>query len=249
MTFEELRIIPPILKALEAAGYEAPTPIQEAAIPPVLQGRDLLGCAQTGTGKTAAFAVPVLQRLAAEDLPHGRRPVRALVLTPTRELALQILESFEQYGSCLPLQYAVVFGGVGQAPQAAALQSGVDVLVATPGRLNDLIGQGLADLSRVEIFVLDEADRMLDMGFLHDVRRVIDRLPEKKQTRTGSCTIWPWCRWIRPPARWRRSANTSASSISRTSAVCWPGSSSGGTRPPCSCSPARSTARTASPAT
>ena len=140
MTFKELRIIPPILKALEAAGYEAPTPIQEAAIPPVLQGRDLLGCAQTGTGKTAAFAVPVLQRLAAEDLPHGRRPVRALVLTPTRELALQILESFEQYGSCLPLQYAVVFGGVGQAPQAAALQSGVDVLVATPGRLNDLIG-------------------------------------------------------------------------------------------------------------
>ena len=189
MTFEELRIIPPILKALEAAGYEAPTPIQEAAIPPVLQGRDLLGCAQTGTGKTAAFAVPVLQRLAAEDLPHGRRPVRALVLTPTRELALQILESFEQYGSCLPLQYAVVFGGVGQAPQAAALQSGVDVLVATPGRLNDLIGQGLADLSRVEIFVLDEADRMLDMGFLHDVRRVIDRLPEKKQTLLFSATM------------------------------------------------------------
>ena len=189
MTFKELRIIPPILKALEAAGYEAPTPIQEAAIPPVLQGRDLLGCAQTGTGKTAAFAVPVLQRLAAEDLPHGRRPVRALVLTPTRELALQILESFEQYGSCLPLQYAVVFGGVGQAPQVAALQSGVDVLVATPGRLNDLIGQGLADLSRVEIFVLDEADRMLDMGFLHDVRRVIDRLPEKKQTLLFSATM------------------------------------------------------------
>ena len=189
MTFEELRIIPPILKALEAAGYDAPTPIQEAAIPPVLQGRDLLGCAQTGTGKTAAFAVPVLQRLAAEDLPHGRRPVRALVLTPTRELALQILESFEQYGSCLPLQYAVVFGGVGQAPQVAALQSGVDVLVATPGRLNDLIGQGLADLSRVEIFVLDEADRMLDMGFLHDVRRVIDRLPEKKQTLLFSATM------------------------------------------------------------
>ena len=155
----------------------------------MLQGRDLLGCAQTGTGKTAAFAVPVLQRLAAEDLPHGRRPVRALVLTPTRELALQILESFEQYGSCLPLQYAVVFGGVGQAPQVAALQSGVDVLVATPGRLNDLIGQGLADLSRVEIFVLDEADRMLDMGFLHDVRRVIDRLPEKKQTLLFSATM------------------------------------------------------------
>ena len=189
MTFKELRVIPPILKALEAAGYEAPTPIQEAAIPPVLQGRDLLGCAQTGTGKTAAFAVPVLQRLAAEDLPHGRRPVRALVLTPTRELALQILESFEQYGSCLPLQYAVVFGGVGQAPQVAALQSGVDVLVATPGRLNDLIGQGLADLSRVEIFVLAEADRMLDMGFLHDVRRVIDRLPEKKQTLLFSATM------------------------------------------------------------
>lgn len=191
MTFKELRIIPPILKALEAAGYEAPTPIQEAAIPPVLQGRDLLGCAQTGTGKTAAFAVPVLQRLAAEDLPHGRRPVRALVLTPTRELALQILESFEQYGSCLPLQYAVVFGGVGQAPQVATLQSGVDVLVATPGRLNDLIGQGLADLSRVEIFVLDEADRMLDMGFWPSVRRIVAALPRERQTLLFSATIPP----------------------------------------------------------
>ena len=226
MTFKELRIIPPILKALEAAGYEAPTPIQEAAIPPVLQGRDLLGCAQTGTGKTAAFAVPVLQRLAAEDLPHGRRPVRALVLTPTRELALQILESFEQYGSCLPLQYAVVFGGVGQAPQVAALQSGVDVLVATPGRLNDLIGQGLADLSRVEIFVLDEADRMLDMGFADDIMKIISYMPRERQTIMFSATLPPKIRELaksilRNPAEVNIAISKPNEAIDQSAYVCY----------------------------
>ena len=191
MTFEELHIIPPILKALREAGYRRPTPIQEAAIPPVLKGRDLLGCAQTGTGKTAAFAVPILQLLAGRGVPQGKRPIRALVLTPTRELALQIYENFELYGRNLGLRSAVIFGGVGQAPQVAALENGVDILVATPGRLNDLIGQGHVSLGSLEIFVLDEADRMLDMGFIHDVRRVIDKTPEKKQTLLFSATMPP----------------------------------------------------------
>lgn len=191
MTFEELHIIPPILKALREAGYRRPTPIQEAAIPPVLKGRDLLGCAQTGTGKTAAFAVPILQLLAGRGVPQGKKPIRALVLTPTRELALQIYENFELYGRNLGLRSAVIFGGVGQAPQVAALENGVDILVATPGRLNDLIGQGHVSLDSLEIFVLDEADRMLDMGFIHDVRRVIDKTPEKKQTLLFSATMPP----------------------------------------------------------
>ena len=191
MTFEELHIIPPILRALREAGYEQPTPIQEAAIPPVLQGRDLLGCAQTGTGKTAAFAVPILQLLAGRGIPQGKRPIRALVLTPTRELALQNYENFELYGRNLGLRAAVIFGGVGQAPQVSALENGVDVLVATPGRLNDLIGQDFVSLDSLEIFVLDEADRMLDMGFIHDVRRVIDKTPEKKQTLLFSATMPP----------------------------------------------------------
>lgn len=191
MTFEELHIIPPILKALREAGYRRPTPIQEAAIPPVLKRRDLLGCAQTGTGKTAAFAVPILQLLAGRGVPQGKRPIRALVLTPTRELALQIYENFELYGRNLGLRSAVIFGGVGQAPQVAALENGVDILVATPGRLNDLIGQGHVSLGSLEIFVLDEADRMLDMGFIHDVRRVIDKTPEKKQTLLFSATMPP----------------------------------------------------------
>ena len=191
MTFEELHIIPPILKVLREAGYRRPTPIQEAAIPPVLKGRDLLGCAQTGTGKTAAFAVPILQLLAGRGVPQGKRPIRALVLTPTRELALQIYENFELYGRNLGLRSAVIFGGVGQAPQVAALENGVDILVATPGRLNDLIGQGHVSLGSLEIFVLDEADRMLDMGFIHDVRRVIDKTPEKKQTLLFSATMPP----------------------------------------------------------
>lgn len=191
MTFEELHLIPPILDALRQAGYQEPTPIQKAAIPPVLEGRDLLGCAQTGTGKTAAFAVPILQLLAGRPAPKGKRPIRALVLTPTRELALQIEENFELYGKNLGLRSAVIFGGVGQAPQVEALEKGVDVLVATPGRLNDLIGQGHVSLADLEIFVLDEADRMLDMGFIHDVRRVIDKTPEKKQTLLFSATMPP----------------------------------------------------------
>ena len=190
MKFKELGLIAPILKALEAQGYTAPTPIQAGAIPPALKGRDVLGCAQTGTGKTCAFAAPILQRLNA-DVVVGPRYIRALVLTPTRELALQIQESFENYGHNLPLRSAVIFGGVGQQPQVDKLKRGVDILVATPGRLLDLQGQGLLDLGRVEIFVLDEADRMLDMGFIHDVRRVIRLLPEKKQTLFFSATMPP----------------------------------------------------------
>lgn len=187
MTFHDLTLIPPLLRAVEKAGYTTPSPIQQKAIRPVLAGRDLLGCAQTGTGKTAAFALPILQRLASSRPAH--RQVRALVLTPTRELALQIDESFAEYGRYLPLRHAVVFGGVGQAPQVAALEHGVDILVACPGRLNDLIGQGFADLGGVEIFVLDEADRMLDMGFVNDVKKVIRHLPQKRQTLLFSATM------------------------------------------------------------
>ena len=189
MTFQELGLNKPILRALADQGYERPSPIQEKAIPPALSGRDVLGCAQTGTGKTCAFAAPILQRLAAGKA--SGRPIRALILTPTRELALQIQESFEAYGKNLPLRCAVIFGGVGQAPQVERLKKGVDILVATPGRLGDLYGQKLIDLSRLEIFVLDEADRMLDMGFIHDVRRVLKLLPAKKQTLFFSATMPP----------------------------------------------------------
>ena len=157
---------------------ETPSPIQAAAIPPVLSGRDLMGCAQTGTGKTAAFALPMLDRLTA-NAPRKKGAIRALILTPTRELALQIGESFDAYGKYLKLRSTVIFGGVGQAPQVEALKKGVDILIACPGRLNDLIGQGFIDLSNLEIFVLDEADRMLDMGFVHDVKKVIAKLPGK----------------------------------------------------------------------
>ena len=188
MTFQDLNLLPQLQRAVADLGYAAPSPIQAQAIPPVLLGRDLIGCAQTGTGKTAAFAIPILQRLHGEAVT-GRRVIRALVLTPTRELALQIKESFDQYGKHLPLRNTVIFGGVGQAPQVEALQRGVDILVATPGRLNDLCNQGHIDLTRVEAFVLDEADRMLDMGFIHDVRRVIDRLPKKRQTLLFSATM------------------------------------------------------------
>ena len=188
MTFKQLNLLPQLLQAVEELGYVQPSPIQAQAIPPVLKGRDLVGCAQTGTGKTAAFAIPILQRLSGS--PNRRHsPIRALVLTPTRELALQIKESFDQYGKYLPLRHTVIFGGVGQAPQVEALQRGVDILVATPGRLNDLCSQGHIDLAGVEAFVLDEADRMLDMGFIHDVRKVIDRLPEKRQTLLFSATM------------------------------------------------------------
>ncbi|MFR4560018.1 MAG: DEAD/DEAH box helicase [Flavonifractor plautii] len=167
MTFQELGLNEPILRALADQGYEQPSPIQAKAIPPALTGRDVLGCAQTGTGKTCAFAAPILQQLSGRKAQG--RPIRALILTPTRELALQIQESFEAYGKYLPLRSTVIFGGVGQAPQVERLKNGVDILVATPGRLGDLYGQKLIDLSRLEIFVLDEADRMLDMGFIHDV--------------------------------------------------------------------------------
>ena len=188
MTFEELNLSAPVLRAVREAGYTVPSPIQAAAIPPVLAGRDLMGCAQTGTGKTAAFGLPMLDRLAAAK-PKKPGAVRALILTPTRELALQIGESFAAYGKYLSLRSTVIFGGVGQAPQVQALRSGVEILVACPGRLNDLIGQGHVDLSGVEIFVLDEADRMLDMGFVHDVKKVIAKLPPRRQNLMFSATM------------------------------------------------------------
>ena len=187
MTFQDLPLQPAILKAVAEAGYTSPSPIQAGAIPPVLAGRDLLGCAQTGTGKTAAFALPILQNLSAQT---PQRPcIHALILTPTRELALQIGDSFSAYGKHLKLRHTVIFGGVGQQPQVEALRRGVDILIACPGRLNDLIGQRLIDLSGIEIFVLDEADRMLDMGFVHDVKKVIAKLPRRRQTLLFSATM------------------------------------------------------------
>ena len=189
MTFAELGLNAPILKALEQQGYKTPSPIQAKAIPPALAGRDVLGCAQTGTGKTCAFATPILQRL--DGRKTAGHPIRALILTPTRELAIQIGESFDAYGRFLPLRTAVIFGGVGQNPQVQALQRGVDVLVATPGRLEDLYQQGFIDVSKLEIFVLDEADRMLDMGFIHDVKKILKWLPQKKQTLFFSATMPP----------------------------------------------------------
>ncbi len=194
MNFDELPLLPQLLTAVKACGYETPTPIQRDTIPTVLAGKDVLGCAQTGTGKTCAFAAPILQRLDGEKV--SGRPIRALVLTPTRELALQIQESFAAYGRHLPLRSAVIFGGVGQAPQVEQLKKGVDILVATPGRLGDLYGQKLIDLSKLEIFVLDEADRMLDMGFIHDVRRILGWLPRQKQTLFFSATMPPEVRGL-----------------------------------------------------
>ncbi len=191
MTFNDLNLIAPILKALETEGYERPTPIQEQAIPILLQGKDLLGCAQTGTGKTAAFAIPILQLLDKQHAERQHRHIKVLVLTPTRELAIQINDSFAAYGRNLKLRHTVIFGGVGQAPQVQALQKGVDILVATPGRLLDLMGQGYIKLSDISIFVLDEADRMLDMGFIHDVKRVIAVLPPKRQNLFFSATMPP----------------------------------------------------------
>ena len=189
MTFHDLGLNAPILRALEEQGYQKPSPIQEKAIPPALAGRDVLGCAQTGTGKTCAFAAPILQRLEAVNAP--KRPIRALILTPTRELAIQIGESFDAYGKYLKLHHTVIFGGVGQSPQVEALKRGVDILVATPGRLMDLHDQGFISLDSLEIFVLDEADRMLDMGFIHDVRKILKWLPQKKQTLFFSATMPP----------------------------------------------------------
>ena len=188
-TFASLKLAPQLLRALVEKGYTHPSPIQAKAIPPLLEGRDYIGCAQTGTGKTAAFALPILHRLSAKpQLPCPRRP-RALILTPTRELAVQIDASFAAYGRHLPLRHAVVFGGVGENPQIRALASGVEIIVATPGRLLDLMQQGCAVLDRVETFVLDEADRMLDMGFAPDVNRIVARLPARRQSLLFSATM------------------------------------------------------------
>ena len=188
-SFADLTLIEPIERALSRANYSEPTPIQERAIPPLLGGRDLLGIAQTGTGKTAAFALPILQRLASVFAPRRPGSVRALVLAPTRELALQIAESFRVYGRFLPLRHAVIFGGVGQQAQVATLAAGVDVLVATPGRLLDLMAQGHLRLDGVSIFVLDEADRMLDIGFIRPIKRIIAALPKTRQSLCFSATM------------------------------------------------------------
>ena len=189
MKFQDLRLSEPLLRAIGEKGYTDPTPIQQQAIPPVLEGRDLQGCAQTGTGKTAAFTLPMLQLLAAEPAPKGRRPIRALVLTPTRELAIQIDECCRDYARYTSVRHCVIFGGVNQRPQVDALQKGVDLLIATPGRLLDLIGQGYVTLDTIRFFVLDEADRMLDMGFIHDIRRILPLLPERRQTLFFSATM------------------------------------------------------------
>jgi ATP-dependent RNA helicase RhlE len=191
MNFESLSIIEPILKSLKEEGYTIPTPIQVQAIPIILKGTDLIGCAQTGTGKTAAFAVPILQLLSAGRSFDRKRKIRSLIVTPTRELAIQIEESFKTYGRFTNLTCTVVFGGVNQNSQTNVLRSGVDILVATPGRLLDLMNQGYISLKEIEIFVLDEADRMLDMGFIHDVRRIIAALPEKRQSLFFSATMPP----------------------------------------------------------
>lgn len=190
MLFKELQIIDPILRALSKEGFATPTPIQEKAIPPLLEGRDLLGCAQTGTGKTAAFAIPVIQKLSDDKhQTKGRRKIKALILTPTRELAAQIGNSFSAYGAYTGLRRLVIYGGVSQNQQVQALNAGIDILVATPGRLIDLMGQKHVDLSHVEFFILDEADRMLDMGFLRDVERVIEKIPPERQTMLFSATM------------------------------------------------------------
>ena len=191
LKFEDLNLAAPILAAVKSEGYTHPTPIQAQTIEPILAGRDLLGCAQTGTGKTAAFSLPMLQRIMVDKpLAQGaRRHVRALVLTPTRELASQVAQSIRTYGKNTSVRYAVVFGGVGQGPQVDALRSGVDMLVATPGRLLDLMNQRLVDLKHVQFFVLDEADRMLDMGFIHDIRKVIAALPAQRQNLMFSATM------------------------------------------------------------
>lgn len=190
-TFSDLNLIPPLQNALALAGYEKPTPIQKEAIPPVLSGRDLLGCAQTGTGKTAAFALPLLQLLAATNIRPKPRHARALILTPTRELAIQVHESFSTYGKKLPLKYVVLFGGVGITPQINHLSRGADVIVATPGRLLDLINQGAVKFSDLEIFVLDEADRMLDMGFIKDIKKILKFIPQKRHNLFFSATMPP----------------------------------------------------------
>lgn len=189
MKFENLNLIEPILKALEEEGYKTPSPIQEQAIPYVLEGKDVLGCAQTGTGKTAAFAIPIIQRIYTNGSKGTRRQIQTLVLTPTRELAVQIEESFRTYGRYTNLKYCSIYGGVSQSPQTEKIRRGIDVLIATPGRLNDLINQRQLNLNNVSTLVLDEADRMLDMGFIHDVKKIISCIPQKRQTLFFSATM------------------------------------------------------------
>ena len=189
MQFESLNIIEPILKAVKEEGYTIPTPIQAESIPIILRGNDLIGSAQTGTGKTAAFAIPILQLLSANKVYDRKRKIRSLIVTPTRELAIQIGESFNAYGRHTGLTNTVIFGGVNQNPQTNTLLRGVDIVIATPGRLLDLINQGFMNLRDVEILVLDEADRMLDMGFIHDVKRIIALVPKKRQSLFFSATM------------------------------------------------------------
>ncbi|HZF69438.1 DEAD/DEAH box helicase [Sulfuricurvum sp.] len=188
MTFTDLNLVEPLLKAIHDQGYTIPTPVQAQAIPCILEGRDMLAGAQTGTGKTAGFTLPLLQILSAQKNSKTHRKIRALILTPTRELAAQVGESVKLYGKYLPLKSAVIFGGVGINPQITMLRNGIDILIATPGRLLDHVGQGTVDLSGVEVFVLDEADRMLDMGFIRDIRRVITILPKNRQNLLFSAT-------------------------------------------------------------
>ena len=192
MNFDDLQIIEPILKALKSQGYDQPTPIQEQSIPILLNKKDLLGCAQTGTGKTAAFAIPILQHLANAHNPDNyRRTIKSLIITPTRELAIQIADSFTTYGQFTDIKNTVIYGGVKQQKQVKRLKAGVDILIATPGRLLDLMNQGFVSLKDVEYFVLDEADQMLDMGFIHDIKKVIARLPRKRQSLFFSATMPP----------------------------------------------------------
>ncbi len=192
MLFENLNLIEPILAAVKAEGYTEPTPIQEKAIPVLLNGRDLMGCAQTGTGKTAAFAIPILQLLyGKQNSAAGKRQIKALIITPTRELAIQINESFSAYGKNTGLRHTVIYGGVSQGPQTTTLKNGVDILIATPGRLLDLMNQGFVNLQNIRFFVLDEADRMLDMGFIHDVKKIIAKLPSQRQSLFFSATMPP----------------------------------------------------------
>lgn len=192
MTFNDLKLIEPILKAIEKQGYTQPTPIQEKAIPILLQKKDLLGCAQTGTGKTAAFTIPILQHLSkTTDAQHHSRRIKALIITPTRELALQIDENISGYAEYLKLRNTVIFGGVKQGAQVNRLKQGVDILTATPGRLLDLINQGFITLKHIEYFVLDEADQMLDMGFIHDIKKVLAKLPQQRQSLFFSATMAP----------------------------------------------------------
>ncbi|MDL2227257.1 DEAD/DEAH box helicase [Bacteroidales bacterium OttesenSCG-928-K03] len=189
MTFKELNIIPQILKAVEEQGYEKPTEIQEQAIPVILSKRDIIGCAKTGTGKTASFTIPIIQLLQSQQIQDKSRKIQALILTPTRELALQISDCIKDYAKYTNIKHGVIFGGVNQEPQNKMLRKGIDILVATPGRLLDLINQGYIKLNDIRYFVLDEADRMLDMGFINDIKRIISKLPERRQTLLFSATI------------------------------------------------------------